>query len=321
MSTVVRTPDERFESLPDFPFEPNYQVIADPEYGDLRMHYLESGPSDGKPVLLLHGQPTWSYLYRKVIPVLADAGQRAIAPDYIGFGRSDKINDRFAYTLDSHIGWICALIQQLDLHDITGVFQDWGGPIGFGVLAREGDRFSRVVAADTACHTCDAELADRLEWAAWAVGDNRVLLEEPFVDWMFATQHNRDFRPSDIVSGLATQPMSPEVAAAYDAPFPDETFRAGLRQFNCLIPLTRNTPGAQTDRASFANLKKWEKPFLTVWAEGDGATRGWDTIFQTEIPGAAGQPHAVIDGANHFIQEDRGPELAKLVNEFIAATS
>ena len=163
MTRVVRTPEERFNDLPDYPFDPNYVVIDDPDYGELRMHYVEAGPADGPPVLLLHGQPTWSFLYRKVIPVLAERGYRAIAPDYIGFGRSDKIDDRFAYTLKSHIGWVTSLIRQLDLQGITGVFQDWGGPIGFGILVGEGDRFARVVASDTACHTCDAELKDRLE--------------------------------------------------------------------------------------------------------------------------------------------------------------
>jgi haloalkane dehalogenase len=321
MSNVVRTPDDRFSDLPDYPFEPRYAVIEDPVYGELRMHYVDAGPRDAAPVLLLHGQPTWSYLYRKVIPALVERGHRAIAPDYIGFGRSDKINDRFAYTLDSHIGWLSSLIRQLDLQDITGMFQDWGGPIGFGVLCRDGDRFARVVASDTALHTCDAELKDRLEWAAWAVDDNRVVLEEAFVDWMFLTQHERDFRPGAIVGALAAGGMSNEVANAYDAPFPDETYRAGLRQFNCLIPLTRNTPGAIVDRASMVNLRNWVRPFLTVWAAEDVATRGWDTIFQQEVPGAAGMPHAVVEGAGHFIQEDQGAELGRIISDFIAGTA
>jgi haloalkane dehalogenase len=317
---VVRTPEERFAELPGYDFEPRYVTIADDEHGPLRMHYVDAGPPDAEPVLLVHGQPTWSYLYRKMIVRLAERGLRAIAPDYIGYGRSDKITDRLAYTFEGHIEWLAAFARSLELRSATLFAQDWGGPIGLGMLARETDRFARVVAADTVLHTCDPAYADVLAWANYGIADGRVVHQEALVDWMLATQRTRDISPGAIVESIVLQPLSPAEVAAYDAPFPSEDCRAGLRQMNALIPLTRNDPGAALDRATLDVLRTWRKPFLTLWAEADEGTAGWERVFQQEVPGAAGQAHAIIAGASHFIQEDKGVEVADLVADFVGGT-
>jgi haloalkane dehalogenase len=314
---VVRTPEERFADLPGYDFEPRYVTIADDAHGPLRMHYVDAGPPDAEPVLLVHGQPTWSYLYRKMIVRLAERGLRVIAPDYIGYGRSDKITDRLAYTFEGHVEWLTAFARTLDLRSVTLFAQDWGGPIGLGLLARETDRFARAVAADTVLHTCDPAYADVLAWANYGIDDGRVVHQEALVDWMLATQRMRDISPGAIVQSITLQPLSPAEVAAYDAPFPDEDCRAGLRQMNALIPLTRNDPGAALDRATLDVLRTWRKPFLTLWAEDDEGTAGWERVFQEEVPGAAGQAHAIVPGASHFIQEDKGAEVADLVADFV----
>jgi haloalkane dehalogenase len=319
MISIVRTPDERFANLPGYPFTPRYAQI-DGDEGTLRMHYVDVGPPDADPVLLLHGQPTWSYLYRKVIAALIERGHRAVAPDYIGYGRSDKLTDRLAYTLEAHIGWMRAFVQSLDLQRTTMVVQDWGGPIGFGLLAAEPDRFARVVAADTVLHTSDPWLAERLEWANYSIEGGRVVHQEALVDWMLAAQRQRDLRPGMIVQAIVAEQLTADEVAAYDAPFPEEVHRAGLRQMNALIPLTRSDPGSAIDRASFEALRSWHRPFLTIWGENDPGTRGWEAVFQEQVPGAANQAHAILAGAGHFIQEDRGAEFGRLISEFIEVT-
>ena len=284
------------------------------------MHYLDEGPADGPVVLLLHGQPTWSFLYRKVIPVLVDAGLRAVAPDNIGFGRSDKPTSGPDYTFARHVGWTRSLVTQLDLRDITLVAQDWGGPIGFGVLADEPDRFARVVAANTILHTADPALADRLTWAVNGVGDSRVLLEESLVDYLLYTQRAPELQASLFVGGATVAPVGPEVLAAYDAPFPDERHSAGLRQMTALLPLTRNDPGARIGRRAMRALEEFDRPFLTAYSDGDPATRGWETVFQERVPGARGQAHVTIEGAGHFLQEDAGERLGQVVADLIRTT-
>ena len=322
---VARTPDERFDDLPGFPFAPHYADVvaedADGSTGPLRMHYLDEGPSDGPVVLLMHGQPTWSYLYRKVIPVLVDAGLRAIAPDNIGFGRSDKPTSGPDYTFARHIAWTRSLVTQLDLRDITLVAQDWGGPIGFGVLADETDRFARVVAANTILHTADPALAGRLEWAVHGLGDSQVVLEQSLLDYLLYTQRAPELTASLFVGGATVTPVAPEVLAAYDAPFPDERHSAGLRQMTALLPLTRNDPGARIGRRAMRVLEAFDRPFLTAYSDGDPATRGWAEVFQERVPGASNQPHTTIDGAGHFLQEDAGERLGGVVADLIRRTA
>jgi haloalkane dehalogenase len=313
---VLRTPDERFAGLPGYPFEPHYVQVESDGIASVRMHYVDAGPEDGPVVVLVHGQPTWSYLYRKVIGVLADAGLRAIAPDNIGYGRSDKLTEPTDYTLRRHIDWLYGLVSGLDLRDVTLVVQDWGGPIGLSVLARDPDRFAGVVATNTILHTLDPELAGKLVWAAHGVGASRVMLEQALVDYVMFYQRAPDILPSfflDAVSG----PLPADVLAAYDAPFPDRSYKAGLRQLTALVPLTRNDPGAAIGRATMAVLEQWRRPFLTAYSDGDPATRGWEAVFQERIPGANGQNHTTIAGAGHFIQEQQGELLGRVIAHFV----
>src|ERR1700733_1879286 len=233
--TVLRTPDEQFANLPGYSFPPDYVDVTARRLDPVRMHYVDAGPADGPVVLLLHGQPTWSYLYRHVIARLVDAGLRVIAPDHIGFGRSDKLTDPTDYTFRRHVAWIQSFVETLDLHDVTLVVQDWGGPIGLSALARIPDRFARVVAANTILHTADPDLAGQLDWALHGVEGGRVVIQEALVDYLLHYQRAPVIVPSlyvDAVSG----PLSDAVKAAYDAPFPDPSYTAGLRQLTALLP-------------------------------------------------------------------------------------
>jgi haloalkane dehalogenase len=317
---VARTPDENFANLPDFPFAPNYAGVVAEDLDPIRMHYLDEGPADGPVVLLLHGQPTWSYLYRKVIPELVGAGLRAIAPDLIGFGRSDKPTDHTDYTVARHVGWVQSLVTGLDLRDITLVAQDWGGPIGFSVLAADPDRFARVVAANTILHTADPALDGRLTWAAHGTGESRVVLEEALVDYLLYTQRAPVLRASDFIGAATTTPLTPEVLAAYDAPFGEPRLTAGLRQMTALLPLTRNDVGARLGRRTMRALEQFERPFVTCYSDGDPATRGWEAVFAERVPGARGMPHRTITGAGHFLQEDAGEQLGRAITEIVART-
>jgi haloalkane dehalogenase len=313
---VTRTPDECFAGLPDYPYEPHYVHVATDGIDPVRMHFVDAGPADGPVVVLLHGQPTWSFLYRKVIRVLVDAGLRAIAQDNIGFGRSDKLTEPTDYTFARHVDWLHNFITALDLRDVTLVVQDWGGPIGLSVLARDPDRFARVVATNTILHTCDPALAGKLTWAAHGVGENRVLLEERLVDYVLYYQRAPNIVPSLFVNAVSG-PLPADVLAGYDAPFPDRSFKAGLRQLTALIPLTRNDPGAVIGRATMAALEQFRRPFLTAYSDGDPPTRGWDAVFRERIPGAAGQNHTTITGAGHFVQEQQGEELGQIIVRFV----
>ena len=320
---VHRTPDSRFVGLPDYPFAPRYVDVVpagEPDLAPVRMHYLDEGPPDGPVVLLLHGQPTWSYLYRHVVPVLVDAGLRVIAPDNIGFGRSDKPASPQDYTFARHVGWTHSLVTTLDLREVTLVAQDWGGPIGFSVLAEEPARFARVVAANTILHTADPDLAGRLTWAVHGDGDSRVVIEESLLDYLLHTQRAPQLRASDFVGATATAPLSAAVLAAYDAPFPTPELTAGLRQMTALLPLTRNDPGARIGRRTMRALESFERPFVTAYSDGDPATRGWETVFAERVPGARGQDHATIRGAGHFLQEDAGAELGRVIVKVVTTT-
>ena len=319
MSDVLRTPDDRFEGLPGFAFAPHYAEVEAEGMPPLRMHYLDEGPADGPVALLLHGQPTWSYLYRTVVPVLVAAGVRVVAPDNVGFGRSDKPTAPTDYTFARHIAWTRSLVTGLDLRDITLVAQDWGGPIGFSVLAEETDRFASVVAANTILHTADPALADRLTWAVHGTGESRVVLEEALVDYLLYTQRAPELRASDFIGFATETPLAPEVLAAYDAPYPDASFTAGLRQMTALLPLTRNDVGARIGRRTMRALEAFERPFVTAYSDGDPATRGWDEVFQERVPGARGQEHVTIGGAGHFLQEDAGERLAEVVARVVAS--
>ena len=317
---VLRTPDERFVNLPGYPFDPSYRNVDTSGLPPLRMHYVDAGPADGPVVVLLHGQPTWSYLYRDVITALGAAGMRVIAPDHIGFGRSDKPTESTDYTFARHIDWIHSLVVGLRLREITLVVQDWGGPIGLSVLAREPDRFAKVVATNTILHTCEPTLAGKLTWAHHGVGADRMLLQETLLDYISFYRRSPDITPSVFLDAVAG-PLSASVLAAYDAPFPDRAHKAGLRQLTALIPLTRNDPGARISASTMAALHQWDKPFLTAYSDSDPATAGWDAVFQDRIPGARCQHHSTIAGAGHFVPEQQGRRLAEIIAEFVGASA
>ena len=317
---ALRTPDACFDGLVDYPFPPRYAAVRADGVGELRMHYAEAGPAGGPAVLLLHGQPTWSYAYRHTVAVLAGRGLRAVAPDNIGFGRSDKPVDRTDYTFRRHVEWTVSFVEALDLHDVTLVVHDWGGPIGLSALAAVPGRFARVVATNTVLHTADPSLDGRLAWASHGLGDARVVHEEALLDYVSFCQRVPELVPSTLV--YSTRGRLPEpVRRAYDAPFPEPRFTAGLRQMTALIPLTRNDPGAAIGRATMKALEAWERPFLTAFSDTDPATRGWESVFRSRVPGAAGWDHPVVAGAGHFVPEEAGAELGRIVADFVEAAA
>jgi len=295
---ALRTPDDRFVGLPGYDFAPHYADAG----GGLRMHYIDEGPRDAQPVLMLHGEPSWCYLYRKMIPVIVSAGLRAVVPDLIGFGRSDKPLSRDDYTYQAHVEWTASLVEQLDLRGITLVCQDWGGLIGLRIAAEHEERFARIVAANTFLPT----------------GDNPP--GEAFLRWQQFSQTVPDLQVGNIVRGGCRTPLPPEVVAAYDAPFPDDRYKAGARQFPALVPTRPDDPASGANRKAWEVLRRWDKPFLTAFSDGDPITRNADKVLQALVPGTQGQPHTTIEGGGHFLQEDRGEELAKVVVDFIAAT-
>ena len=300
---ALRTPDDRFDGLAGYPFSPHYREIPDGDGGKLRVHYVDEGPPDAPPVLMLHGEPSWSYLYRKMVPVVVDAGYRAIAPDLVGFGRSDKPTNREDYTYQRHVDWMRELLEAIDLRDATFVGQDWGGLIGLRLVAEHPDRFARVVAANTFLPTGDRDPGPA------------------FLAWQKYSQETPEFHVGGILKGGCVTPMSDDVIAAYDAPFPDDTYKAGARQFPMLVPTRPDDPAAEPNRKAWEALAQWKKPFLTAFSDSDPVTGGADRMLQSSIPGAAGQPHTTIVGGGHFLQEDKGEELARVVCDFIAATS
>jgi haloalkane dehalogenase len=313
---VVRTPYERFAGLPSFPYAPRHATLPD----GLRMHYIDEGPGDGEAVLLLHGQPTWSYLYRTVVARLAEHGLRAVAPDLIGFGRSDKPLDRTAHTVQAHVDWLAQFAAAAGLTDVTLVVQDWGGPIGLGLLRAAPGLVRRVVAANTVLHTADPALAGRLEWACHAGPDGTVVVEQMLLDYQRLTQELTPFRPSLFVQGATESDVPDAVLAAYDAPFPDETFCAGPRQLPLLMGLTPGSACARLNHGTMGALAAFDGPFLTAFSDRDPATRGWAEVLQGHVPGAAGRAHVTIEHAGHFLQEDSGPRLADVVAHFVQGT-
>jgi haloalkane dehalogenase len=313
---LVRTPEGRFGGLPGYPFMPRYAELAD----GLRMHYVDEGPTSGATVLLLHGQPTWSYLYRTMIDGLVAAGLRAVAPDLIGFGRSDKPSARTAHSVRAHVGWMAQFVDTTGLRDVTIFVQDWGGPIGLGLLAQRPGLLRRIVAANTALHTADAALADRLAWPVRAGEDGTVTVAQTLLDYQRLTQELTPFRASFFVQGATASEPPDDVLAAYDAPFPDETFCAGPRQLPLLMGLTPSSECARVNRRTFERLDAFDGPFLTAFSDGDPGTGGWAEVLAERVPGARGRPHVTIAGGGHFLQEDRGAELARVVARFVDET-
>ena len=297
---TFRTPDDRFADLPDFPWEPAYAEIPDGDGGTLRTAYVEAGPADGPVTLLLHGEPSWSFLYRHVLPVLADAGIRAIAPDMVGFGRSDKPTRSEDHSFARHVEWTRALVfDELDLGDVTIVGQDWGGLIGLRLVAEHPDRFARVVTANTGLPTGDFDM--------------------PEIWWQFrkAVESAEVLDIGRLVASGCVRGLADADRAAYDAPFPDEASKAGPRAMPTLVPTRPDDPASDANRAAWKVLATWDKPFLTAFSDSDPITGAMGPILRKLVPGTRGLHHPTIAGAGHFLQEDAGTELGRVVRDFM----
>lgn len=296
MTETIRTPDERFTALPDYTFAANYADIE-----GMRMHYVDQGPRGAEPILMLHGEPSWSYLYRHMIPPVADAGLRAIAPDLIGFGKSDKPVRRVDYTYARHVSWMHQFIEALDLSNITLFCQDWGSLIGLRVAAENPDRFARIVLANG------------------GLPDGSQQMPRVFHIWRAFAKWSPWFPIGRIIQSGTVAELPGDIVAAYDAPFPSARYKAGARQFPRLVPCTPDDPAAPANRAAWQVFGDWEKPFLTSFSNRDPITRGADKVFVKQVPGARGQAHTTIKNAGHFLQEEKGPELARVIIDFVEA--
>ena len=299
---ILRTPDSAFDAIVDYPFAPHYAEISDADGSAMRLHYVDEGPRGAAPVLLMHGEPSWSYLYRKFIPALAAKGHRVVAPDLIGFGKSDKPADRSDYTYERHVAWMRLWLEAVDLTNITLFCQDWGGLIGLRLVAAFPDRFARLMIGNTGLPV----------GTGWSEG---------FKNWLDFSQKVETFPVGFIVNSGCVRDLSPQETAAYDAPFPDERYKEGARQFPVLVPITPEHGSVAENIAAWKRLETFEKPVLTCFSDNDAVTAGGEKAFMSRMPGAAGQPHQIISDAGHFLQEDKPEELTALIDDFIRATS
>lgn len=291
---TLRTPVARFENLPGYPFQPNYVDID-----GMRMHFVDEGPRDGDVVLLLHGEPSWSYLYRSMIPPLKRAGLRVIAPDLIGFGKSDKPASKSDYSYAAHVSWMKQFIEALELRGITLFCQDWGSLIGLRVAAENEQRFARIALGNGGLPTGDQHMPRAFRvWRAFA----------RFSPW---------FPIGRIIQSGTITKLSDDTIAAYDAPFPSSKYKAGARAFPMLVPITPSDPASDSNRAAWKKFSEWQKPFLTTFSNRDPITRGGEVQWQESVPGAKNCAHVKIKNAGHFLQEDKGPELAEVLLKFI----
>lgn len=289
---VVRTPDSRFEGLPGFDFPVVYTEVDGGPLGPLRIAHVDAGPANGPVVLLMHGEPSWSFLYRKMIPPLVAAGYRCVAPDLVGFGRSDKPTEQGDYTYERHVGWMTQWFRANGLTNVSLFCQDWGGLIGLRLVAAMPDAFVRVCAANTFLPTGEGKAS------------------EAFVAWRNFSQTVPDFDSGMIVNMGTARGIGAAEQAAYNAPYPDDSFKAGARHFPMLVVTDPDMPSAAENRAAWKVLEAFEKPFLTLFGEKDFVTLGAEKVLQARIPGAKGQPHRLIADAGHFLQEDAGEEIA-----------
>jgi haloalkane dehalogenase len=297
----LTTPEHCFEHITDFCYAPHFLHVDDNEGGLLKLHYIDEGPIDASIVLMLHGEPSWAYLYRKMVEPVVAAGYRVIAPDLVGFGKSDKPTKPSDYTYQRHLDWVRQVVIQLNLKNITLVCQDWGGLLGLRLVAEHPDLFSRVLAANTMLPT----------------GDHTP--SEAFLNWQTFSQKVDVFPVSGIIKGATVTTLSAEVLAAYDAPFPDETYKAGVRQFPLLVPTTPDDPASEANRLAWQTLQQFTKPFITAFSDSDPITAGGDKIIQKLIPGCQGQAHTIIQQGGHFLQEDQGKQLAKILLTFMTS--
>lgn len=294
----MRTPAERFAGLPDYPFKEHFADVA----GGLRTHYVDEGPREAAPVLMLHGEPTWSYLYRHMIPVFTEAGMRALAPDLIGFGKSDKPTNMGDYSYQAHMDWITQWLVGLDLRGITLICQDWGSLIGLRLAAEHPELFDRIVVANGFLPT----------------GDHNP--GPGFKAWRAFARYTPVFPISRIVDFGCKRSLTAAERAAYDAPFPDSSYKAGARMFPRLVPTSPNDPAAPANRRAWAELGRWEKPYLTLFGASDPILSTFDEPLRAQVPGSAGQPHARLNGS-HFVQEDAGVEIARRTLDWITSSA
>ena len=296
--TVIRTPDACFDNLPNYDFKPRYLEVPDKKFGGLRMHYLDEGPADGQIILLMHGQGCWSYIFRDMIPVLVDGGYRIIAPDYIGFGRSDKLPSTEDYSFQKHIDWLTAFFRGMQLEGITAYLFDWGGFFGLRIAAEHPDIFERIALSNTQLPTGDSPGRD------W------------FINWRAEQFALPEFPQGEMVNSGVKNKLSAETIAAFDAPYIDETFKTGPRRFPMILPISPDDPAAPANQIAWAKLASWEKPVLTLYsADFTGSSMGPDKILN-QIPGTRGQNHALLDNAGFYIVEDKATELAERLLEF-----
>lgn len=298
---VLRTPDSRFANLPDYPFAPHYREICDADGTQMRLHYVDEGPRAASPVLLLHGEPSWSFLYRKMITSLAAKGHRVVAPDLIGFGKSDKPTEQSDYTFERHVKWMSDWLTGLDLKNITLFCQDWGGLIGLRLVAAFPERFARVVVGNTGL----------------PVGTG---MTEGFKQWLNFSQSVPELPIGEIVAMGTKKGLSDDVKAAYVAPFPDETYKAGARRFPALVPVTPEHGSVAENKAAWEVLSRFTKPVLTLFSDSDPVTKGGERVFLERVPGTKGQPHTIIKDAGHFLQEDAPDELVAHIHALISNT-
>lgn len=297
---VLRTPDDCFADLPDYPFAPRYTDIVDADGTALRLHHVDEGTADAAPVLLMHGEPSWSYLYRQIIPILAAAGHRAVAPDLVGFGKSDKPAALEDYSYERHVAWMSAWLLANDLTNITLFCQDWGGLIGLRLVAAFPERFARLVIANTGLPT----------GTGWSEGFER---------WRTFSQTVNPFPAGVIVNTGTVRDLNAAEIAAYDAPFPEERYKAGARIFPLLVPIKPDMPSVAENIAAWAVLEAFDKPVLTCFSDKDPVTSGGEKAFIGRVKGAAGQSHTTIADAGHFLQEDKPGVIAALIDNFIRA--
>ncbi len=298
---ILRTADSRFDNLPDWAFEPHYTEISDAASGQtLRLACVDEGPRDGRTVLLMHGEPSWSYLYRHIIPKLVAAGHRVVAPDLIGFGRSDKPADRKEYTYERHVAWLSSWLTAMNLQDVTLFCQDWGGLLGLRLVAAFPERFAGVVVANTAL----------------PVG---TPVSDAFMQWLAFSQSTPDLPVGQIVAMGCSRKLGKAEIAAYNAPFPDASYKVGACQFPTLVPITPQHASVAENRAAWAVLSQFKKPFVTAFSDNDMVTKGGDLHFQQLIPGAKGQAHVTLKGA-HFLQEDCPDDVAAVIDSLMAHT-